>query len=166
LLASLQSPRALIEPLAADDLGQLEANTPADYKRIIDNMVDVVHGKRGTARAIGKTARYTMAGKTGTAQVIGMAPGQKHDAEKIPEKFRDHALFIAFAPAEDPKIAVAVIAENSGGGSRIAAPIARQVLDYYLLERHFDMDDAMADQPAPGSTGVRVPTRPAVPGWL
>ncbi|MDH3465280.1 MAG: penicillin-binding protein 2 [Gammaproteobacteria bacterium] len=166
LLASLQSPRALIEPLAADDQGQLEANTPADYQRIIENMVGVVHGKRGTARAIGKTARYTIAGKTGTAQVIGLAPGQKYDAESIPEKFRDHALFIAFAPAEDPKIAVAVIAENGGGGSRTAAPIARQVLDYYLLGRHFDMDDAMADEPPPGNTGLRVPTRPVIPGWL
>ncbi len=166
LLASLQSPRALIEPLAPLDLGPLGANAPADYKRIIDSMVDVVHGTRGTARAIGKTARFRIAGKTGTAQVIGLAPGQKYDAESIPEKFRDHALFIAFAPAEDPKIAVAVIAENGGGGSRIAAPIARQVLDYYLLGRHFDLDDAMADEPAPGRTGVRVPTRPAVPGWL
>jgi len=103
------------------------------YGRIIDAMVGVVHGERGTARGSGRGAEYRYAGKTGTAQVIGIAQGEDYDEDAIEERFRDHALFISFAPVNDPKIAVAVIAENGGGGSRTAAPIARKVMDYYLL---------------------------------
>jgi penicillin-binding protein 2 len=101
--------------------------------RVINAMKDVVHGDRGTARRSGSGAEYQFAGKTGTAQVIGLAQGRRYDENAIAEKFRDHALFIAFAPVEEPKIAVAVIAENGGGGSRTAAPIARKVMDYYLV---------------------------------
>jgi penicillin-binding protein 2 len=103
-----------------------------DY--IVDAMVNVVHGKRGTARAIGKNIPYQIAGKTGTAQVVGIKQNEKYDADKLDRKFHDHALFVAFAPAEAPRIAVAVIAENGGSGSRTAAPIAKVVIDYYLRE--------------------------------
>jgi penicillin-binding protein 2 len=103
------------------------------YEIVIEAMVDVVHGKRGTARRSGLGAEYRFAGKTGTAQVIGIKQGATYREEDVAERFRDHALFISFAPVEDPKIAVAVIAENGGGGSRTAAPIARQVMDYYLI---------------------------------
>jgi penicillin-binding protein 2 len=105
-----------------------------DYFNIVINaMKDVVNGPHGTARRSGIGAKYLIAGKTGTAQVIGLDPGQRYNAESIAKRFRDHALFIAFAPVDDPKIAVAVIAENGGGGSHTAAPIARKVMDYYLL---------------------------------
>jgi penicillin-binding protein 2 len=77
-------------------------------------------------------AKYLFAGKTGTAQVIGMK-GQKYEENKVDERHRDHALFIAYAPADDPKIALAILVENGGHGSSTAAPIARQVLDFYLL---------------------------------
>ncbi|MCZ6527090.1 MAG: penicillin-binding protein 2 [Gammaproteobacteria bacterium] len=104
---------------------------------IINAMTEVVHGTRGTARKTGLNAQYRFAGKTGTAQVIGIAQDeqQRKDEEKkdIPEKFRDHALFIAFAPVNDPKIAVAIVIENSGSGSSIAAPIARRLFDHYLV---------------------------------
>jgi len=104
---------------------------------IINAMTEVVHGTRGTARATGLNAQYRFAGKTGTAQVIGIAQDeqQRKDDEKkdIPEKFRDHALFIAFAPVNDPKIAVAIVIENGGSGSSIAAPIARRLFDHYLV---------------------------------
>jgi penicillin-binding protein 2 len=73
------------------------------------------------------------AGKTGTAQVIAIKQGEKYVASRIAERFRDHALFIAYAPADNPKIALAVVVENAGFGARAAAPIARQVFDYYLL---------------------------------
>ena len=86
----------------------------------------------GTARGIGKDSPYMIAGKTGTAQVFGLKQEEKYDAEAIAEKLRDHALFIAFAPIDDPKIAVAVIVENGGGGGSVAAPIARTILDAYL----------------------------------
>ena len=104
---------------------------------IINAMTEVVHGARGTARATGLNAQYRFAGKTGTAQVIGIAQDeqQRKDDEKkdIPEKFRDHALFIAFAPVNDPKIAIAIVIENGGSGSSIAAPIARRLFDHYLV---------------------------------
>jgi penicillin-binding protein 2 len=87
----------------------------------------------GTAVKAGLNAGYTIAGKTGTAQVIGMKQGEKYDASRIREEHRDHALFIAFAPADDPKLALALLVENGGSGSGTAAPIAREVFDYHLL---------------------------------
>lgn len=106
---------------------------PEYWKRIVDDMVEVVHGERGTARKVGLDAPYRIAGKTGTAQVVGIKQDERYDASKLEKSFHDHALFIAFAPAEDPKIALAVIVENGGGGSSTAAPLARQVMDAYLL---------------------------------
>ena len=76
-----------------------------------------------------------MAGKTGTAQVKSIAQNQTYDEENTEKKFKDHSLFVGFAPLDDPKIAIAVIVEHAGSGSRVAAPIARKLLDYYLLER-------------------------------
>jgi len=87
----------------------------------------------GTAARAGAGAAYTFAGKTGTAQVIAMKQDERYDAKKVSERFRDHSLFIAFAPAAEPKIALGILVENGGYGSATAAPIARQVLDYYLL---------------------------------
>jgi penicillin-binding protein 2 len=87
----------------------------------------------GTAVAASLGASYHIAGKTGTAQVVGMKQGEKYDASKLDERHRDHAWFIAFAPAEQPKIALVVLAENGGHGGGTAAPIARKVMDYYLL---------------------------------
>ena len=89
--------------------------------------------KEGTgARAFGN-AEYSSGGKTGTAQVVGLKQGEKYDEKKVAERHRDHSLFIVFAPMESPKIALMVIVENGGFGARAAAPIARTVLDYYLL---------------------------------
>lgn len=87
----------------------------------------------GTAAQAAAGTPYHIAGKTGTAQVIGIKQGEKYDADKIHERHRDHAWFIAFAPAEEPKIALVVLAENGGHGGSTAAPIARKVMDYYLL---------------------------------
>ena len=84
------------------------------------------------ARAFAK-AEYTSAGKTGTSQVVALKQNEKYDEKRVAERHRDHALFIAFAPLESPRIALAVVVENAGFGARAAAPIARQVLDYYLL---------------------------------
>jgi penicillin-binding protein 2 len=120
----------MLEPVL---LEEVDAASPDHYRRVIDAMTDVLHGPRGTARGSARDAEYRFAGKTGTAQVIGIAQGERYDEDAIEKRFRDHALFISFAPVEDPKIAVAVIAENGGGGSRTAAPIARKVMDYYLI---------------------------------
>lgn len=101
---------------------------------IIDSMHEVVQGKKGTARKIGLDAPYQFAGKTGTAQVFGVKQDEEaKDNEELAFELRDHALFIAFAPVDKPKIAVAVIVEHGGGGSSVAAPVARIVLDKYLL---------------------------------
>ncbi|HXV09231.1 MAG TPA: penicillin-binding protein 2 [Burkholderiales bacterium] len=89
--------------------------------------------REGTSRTAFEGAKYTSAGKTGTAQVIGIKQGEKYVESKVEERLRDHSLYIAYAPADRPTIALAVIAENSGFGSMAAAPIARIVLDYYLL---------------------------------
>ncbi|ALG67977.1 penicillin-binding protein 2 [Beggiatoa leptomitoformis] len=99
----------------------------------IAGMMDVVHGNRGTARKVGLGSAYHFAGKTGTAQVVGIKQDEKYDAKRLEKRFHDHALFIAFAPIEEPRIAVAVIVENGGSGSGTAAPIAKKVMDYYLL---------------------------------
>ena len=104
---------------------------PRNLDLVRNAMVDVTR-PGGTAAWAGSGAKYTFAGKTGTAQVIGLK-GQKYDEDLIHERHRDHALFIGFAPAEAPKIALAVLVENGGHGSSTAAPIARKVIDYYLL---------------------------------
>ncbi len=106
---------------------------PAHWDLIVQSMIDVVHGTRGTARSIGLDAPYTIAGKTGTAQVFTIGQEEKYEAEELEKRLRDHALFIAFAPVEEPRIAVAVLVENGGSGSKAAAPIARKVMDHYLL---------------------------------
>ena len=113
-------------------LDTITINEQAHWDSVIQAMTDVVHSARGTARKIGEDSPWTIGGKTGTAQVFGLKQDEKYDADTIPEELRDHALFIAFAPVEDPKIAVAVIVENGGGGGSVAAPIARAVLDAYL----------------------------------
>ncbi|MFB3117037.1 MAG: penicillin-binding protein 2, partial [Gammaproteobacteria bacterium] len=111
----------------------------AGYKQehwdfVIQAMQDVVHGPRGTARRSGANAAYRFAGKTGTSQLFGIGQDEKYEKDKVPEHLRDHALFIAFAPVEAPKIALAIIVENGGSGSSTAAPIARKLLDHYLLD--------------------------------
>ncbi len=113
----------------------LTINNEQFWDEIIKSMEDVVHGPGGTAWRSGLNAPYKFAGKTGTAQVIGIAQDEEYKKEEIAEEFQDHALFIAFAPVEKPEIALAIIVENGGGGSKTAAPIARKMLDHYMLKR-------------------------------
>lgn len=105
-----------------------------DWQQIEAAMESVVHSLRGTGHSISANLDYRIAGKTGTAQVVGIAQGEDYDSEALAERLRDHALFIAFAPAKDPKLAVAVIVEN-GEKSSSAAKIARQIFDTYLIEQ-------------------------------
>jgi penicillin-binding protein 2 len=95
-------------------------------------MVGVTSDQSGTGYIAFRNAGYTVGGKTGTAQVVGLRGG-KYNAAATPERLRDNALFTAFAPAEKPRIAIAVVVENAGFGGTIAAPIVRKALDYYLL---------------------------------
>ncbi|MEE4109655.1 MAG: penicillin-binding protein 2 [Halieaceae bacterium] len=112
----------LMDPVRADG---------AHWDAVVEAMREVVHGRRGTAKAISRDLDYEIAGKTGTAQVIGIAQDAVYDEDEIDERHRNHGLFIAFAPLQAPTIAVAVIVEN-GGGSSAAYPIARTVMDAWI----------------------------------
>lgn len=135
--ASGLSPEQL---MAAGEIPQVE--TPPDmvlkdmkyWDMVSDGMQQVLHNPRGTAFKVGSQALYRIAGKSGTAQVVAIKQGEKYDRSKIHERHRDHALFVAFAPAENPQIAVAVMVENGESGSGVAAPVVKQVMDAWLLD--------------------------------
>ena len=114
-------------------LQQVPIENKENWDLIIKSMQAVVHSKHGTARNIA-TRKYDIAGKTGTAQVITIAQDKEYDEDKLEKLKHDHALFIAFAPIKEPKIAIAVIVENGKHGSTTAAPIAKKIMDKYLLE--------------------------------
>lgn len=111
---------------------QLIPLKPQNVSNIIQAMTNVVHSPRGTAGRLDKAVGYQIAGKTGTAQVFSIKQEEKYNEDAIDFKMRDHALFIAFAPVNDPQIAVAVIAEHGGHGGSVAAPIAGEIIDAYL----------------------------------
>ncbi|EGV34035.1 penicillin-binding protein 2 [Thiorhodococcus drewsii AZ1] len=110
---------------------QIDAGEPNNWDELIKDMSLVVESPRGTAKRI-RSKEYRIAGKTGTAQVFSIGQKESYQGSKVPEHMRDHALFIAFAPVEDPRIAIAVMVENGGHGGSVAAPIARQVMDVLL----------------------------------
>jgi penicillin-binding protein 2 len=133
LVQSIENPTTKVSTPMELSLPQSSgAYTPEQFEIMVRNLTDVVHGEGGTARGIGWNAPYKIAGKTGTAQVIGVGQAETYVESRTAERLRDHALFIAFAPVDDPKIAVAVIVENGGHGGAVAAPIARKLMDLYL----------------------------------
>jgi penicillin-binding protein 2 len=133
LVTAYRDPRSgELHRIAAVSDGEVPGVAPEDWQRVVHGMIGVT--QRGTAAAIGLHAAYTFAGKTGTAQVFTVARTDKYIASKINERLRDHSWFIAFAPADAPRIALAVLEENGGAGASAAAPIARKVLDAYLLD--------------------------------
>ncbi|MBT3197200.1 MAG: penicillin-binding protein 2, partial [Gammaproteobacteria bacterium] len=117
-------------------LNQVEIQQQENWAHVYESMRRVAHSRHGTARKIGKNSKYSIAGKTGTAQVYTVKQGDQYDEASLPEHLRDHALFVAFAPQEEPEIAIAVIIENGGHGGSVAAPIAKKIMDRYLLEQH------------------------------
>jgi penicillin-binding protein 2 len=124
-----------VHSLAPIEEAPVKGVSDIDWTVVIDAMIGTTHCARycGTAWVAFKGAAYQAAGKTGTAQVYTVAQNAKYNAKTVPERLRDHAWFVAFAPAEAPRIAVAVLVENAGFGSQNAAPVARKVLDTYLL---------------------------------
>ncbi len=132
LLKDIRGDRPVEEFLPESTHVPLTLKNPDDWEYVIDTMEEVMHGVKGTARAAARGTSYRMAGKTGTAQVFSLGQDEEYDAEEVRERLRDHALFVGFAPAEDPKIAVAIIVENGGGGSSVAAPLARALFDAWL----------------------------------
>ena len=107
-----------------------------DWREVLDSLEEAVHGQWGTAKAAAEGVSYRFAGKTGTAQVIGIAQDAEYDEEAIAERQRDHALFVGYAPLPDPQVVVAVVVENGGSGSTSAAPIAREVFDWVISRNH------------------------------
>ncbi len=118
----------------ADTPGDIEIPVDGWWDRIFSGMEKVLTGHEGTARRTGVGLEYRMAGKSGTAQVFSLGQDQRYNAEELAERLRDHALFMAFAPIEEPQIAVSVIVENAGGGSTHAAHLARAMTDAWILE--------------------------------
>ena len=119
-------------PVTPSPLMEIAQIDEDHWTYIHESMKNVIHSSKGTARSINSGLTYTMAGKTGTAQVVSISADEEYDKEKLKKRQWDHALFIAFAPIEDPKIAVALIVENGEHGSSSAAPIARTLIDAYM----------------------------------
>ncbi|HQR50232.1 MAG TPA: penicillin-binding protein 2 [Methylophilaceae bacterium] len=145
------------EPTALQTMDRVQLK-PEHVELVKQGMTDVTR-PGGTAASVGAGAPYNIAGKTGTAQVVGIKQGQKYNEHAIDERHRDHALFIAYAPAEAPRIALAVIVENGGHGGSAAGPIARQVMDYYLLGKE-PSPPALPQGEAPEATNAQTEPEP------
>lgn len=115
-----------------DEKPPVQLKNPHHWQIALDAMHNTVHKVTGTAHKAFKGATYDPAGKTGTAQVVSIAQGERYDAESLKERQRDNAIYVGFAPYNDPQIVVSVVVENTGGGSTVGAPIARQLMDYYF----------------------------------
>lgn len=133
LLRDIKGDRPIEEALPPGTHQSIDLENPDDWEFVVESMAEVMHGSKGTARGAARDAPYRMAGKTGTAQVFSLAEDEEYDEEEIRERLRDHALFVGFAPVDNPQIAVAVIVENGGSGSGTAAPVARSLFDAWLL---------------------------------
>ncbi|MDF1820434.1 MAG: penicillin-binding protein 2 [Alcanivoracaceae bacterium] len=140
LVADRREQSPLPDPTVAD---------PQDWDLMQQAMIDVVHGLRGTARVVGYGAPYKVAGKTGTSQVFSVPEDEEYNEDEIAERLRDHALFVTYAPADNPAIAVAVMVENGSHGGSTAGPVARAVMDAWLLD---DAGDLAV--PAPGAPAL------------
>jgi penicillin-binding protein 2 len=151
-----------VHAIAPQQVGQLTAK-PENLAIVRRAMVGV--NIEGTSAAAFKGAQYSSGGKTGTAQVVGVAQGQKYSAANTDERHRDHALFIAYAPAEDPKIAIGMIVENAGFGASNAAPIARRAFDYYLLGQYPSEEDMALVRQGKAIAPVGKPRSAAEVAW-
>ncbi|MEL7186490.1 MAG: penicillin-binding protein 2, partial [Pseudomonadota bacterium] len=121
-----------VSPIPRERLSDIQISNDFYWEYVIEAMHSVMQGPQGTARAVGTGAPYEMAGKSGTAQIVTIAQDEKYDEAELEERQRDHAWFVAFAPVDNPRIAVAVIVENGESGSSVAAPVAKAVMDQYL----------------------------------
>ena len=130
--------RVPVAPAPTLDLGVKQAHLDVIHKAMVGVTVE------GTSSRAFAGTPYVSAGKTGTAQAVGLGKDQKYDAHKMEEHLRDHALYVAYAPADDPQIAIAMVVENAGFGAEHAAPIARRVMDYWLLHQYPNEEDMAA----------------------
>ena len=134
LLRGVEDPETGEIQRPAEQVTEVGLGDASQYERVIEGMMAVMHGSHGTARRAGQQLSYRIAAKTGTSQLVSL-PQDGEAAKDTPQHLKDHALFIAFAPAERPRVALALVIENGGSGGKIAAPIARRIFDYYFVER-------------------------------
>ncbi|MNZ66695.1 Stage V sporulation protein D [compost metagenome] len=123
-------------PFDPNPMPDIVLRDQSNWERMDNDMQQVVHNTRGTAHKVGASSLYRIAGKSGTAQVVAIRQGERYDRSKLLERHRDHALFVGFAPADNPQIAISVMVENGESGSGVAAPILKQVADAWLLDEH------------------------------
>jgi penicillin-binding protein 2 len=148
--------------IAKEPVGQLTF-TPEYLEIIKKSMVGVnIEGTSATSFA---GAQYVSAGKTGTAQVFTVKQNEKYNAATIDERMRDHALFVAFAPADDPKVALAMVVENAGFGAQNAAPIARRVFDFVIMGQYPSQEDIEAVQKGQATRPIGKPRPVASVPW-
>ncbi len=149
----------LVPQPPADDLGWLPKNVD-----IVRNALVAVN-KGGTGTRVFAGSGYTSAGKTGTAQAVSLGQGVKYNAKALEEHQRDHSLFAAFAPAEDPKIAIAVIVENAGFGAAAAAPMVRRAFDYWLMDQYPNEQDMAAVRQGKAAAPIGKPLVASEMAW-
>jgi penicillin-binding protein 2 len=149
-------------PIAAPAPENLNFN-PAHVAVIRKAMVGVTQG--GTSTRVFAGAGYLSGGKTGTAQAVGIGQKEKYNASKMEEHQRDHALYIAFAPADDPRIAIAAVVENAGFGAASAAPITRRVFDYWLMGQYPSEEDLAAVRKGQAASPIGKPRNAAEVAW-
>ncbi|CAD5277363.1 transpeptidase involved in peptidoglycan synthesis (penicillin-binding protein 2) [Alteromonas sp. 38] len=135
-----------VEIIPLKTLRPIEIKNQHNVDIVLNAMHDVVHGEEGGARHTFADAPYQSAGKTGTAQLFSVGQDEKYDAEKIDERLRDNAMYVGFAPFENPEISVTVVLENAGGGSKNAAPVAKKIMDFYFRDRVFDTEISKVDE--------------------
>ena len=135
ILKNIRLPNQLIKEASQKVYTQIPIKNIQNWEDVIEGMRQTIYAPKGSARRLNKGLTYTLAGKTGTAQVFGLDAEEQYIAANLDERLRDHALFTGFAPVNNPKIAIAVIVENAGSGSSKAAPLAREVLDVYFKKQ-------------------------------
>ncbi|WP_198263162.1 penicillin-binding protein 2 [sulfur-oxidizing endosymbiont of Gigantopelta aegis] len=139
--------------ISPQKIHQVPIKRKENWTEIYSAMTEVIHGARGTARRLNKPGmRYKIAGKTGTAQVFSVAQDATYKEDELEERLKDHALFMAFAPVDNPKIAIAVIVENGGHGGSVAAPIAGKVIESYLSQFSDEDLHKAVDSSSPATT--------------
>jgi penicillin-binding protein 2 len=136
---------------------------PAHVQAVLGAMQAVT--TEGTSARVFAGAGYTSGGKTGTAQAVTIGQRERYDARKLEEHQRDHSLYVAFAPADAPRVALAVIVENAGFGAAAAAPIARRVFDYLLLDQYPSEQDIAAQQAGQGGPPIGTPRKASEVPW-
>jgi penicillin-binding protein 2 len=149
-------------PVAKEPIGQLSL-APENLEIIKKGMIGV--NIEGTSASSFIGAPYVSAGKTGTAQVFTVKQNEKYNAAAIDERMRDHALYVAFAPADDPKVALAMVVENAGFGAQNAAPIARRVFDFVIMGQYPSQEDIEAVQKGQATRPIGKPRSVASVPW-